>query len=334
MRPTISPRQIIFYALLLLVCAAVGSVYIAGMDWDEPNISLAELMSGTAHKPFVGRVLLPALGLLTSAGLGITPEAAVAAWIYLSLFGSSVALLWLCAAFWPGGPRHEIAALLLPLAAMPLSLAFRHIYDLPTLFLFTLGLAALAHRRWRAFLVIFAVACLNRETTILLSLVFALWYARRLEPPLFWRLLLMQAGIFLLIRLPLLWQFRDNPGRSLSFYLDVHMRVYAERPALALVHLLIAALIALACAHAWRQKPPGLRRAALALVGVLVPLFLVAGFPFEVRVFYEALPLVYLLALPLSRQPTLPSAPLAPAPGPAPAGAGSVAAAPPGSRRA
>lgn len=304
-------RPLIFWAAALLVCVAVGRLYVAGIRWDEPNHSLDELLAGTAHKPFVSRVLMPALVTLTSAALGVDPRLAASVWIVAALLGAVVALRWLCAAFWPLGLAHDLAALAMPLAVPLLSLSFRHIYDLPALFLFTLGLAALAHRRWWAFLIIYAVGCINKETTLFLSLVFALWYARRVEPGLFWRLLLMQAGIYLLIRLPLLWAFRDNPGGTLTLYLGLHLRIYQQVLALALVHALAFVLVTLACAHGWREKPRGLRRAAVGLLAVLIPLFFLFGFPFEVRVFYEVFAPIYLLCLPLARRPPLPSAPLA-----------------------
>ncbi len=301
--------QVVFWLAVATFTAAVCRSYVSNITWDQTRAGLGALMDGTAHRPFAFRVLLPALTKLATLALAIDPISAATVLIYLAMLGTVAGLRWLASAFWAPSLQLDSAGLLVPVALLPLTLRFYYVYDMPTLCLFTWGLAALAHRRWRAFLLIYALGCLSKETTLFLSIVYAVWYARAPDRRSFWKLLLMQGGIFLIIRGMLLWRFRANPGEVVEYHLADHLASYAQLPGFTVGYVLVLAVIAIACARGWHSKPPALRHAALALVATITPLYLLFGFPFELRVFYEAFAPVYLLALPLARRPTLAGAP-------------------------
>lgn len=307
--PTLAgtPYTIIFWVAAIVLSGAIFRFYIDGVEWDEPRLALAELMRGEAHRPFAYRVLVP--GLTKAIGLvlpGLAPTTVASGLIFLALLGFVGALRLLYTAFWAPSARLDLAVILSPVALLPLALTFRHIYDLPTLFLFTLGLALLAHRRWTAFLIVYAVGCLNKETTLFLSLVFAIWCYRSLPARDFWRLLLAQAAIYGLIRAALLWRFRNNPGGVVEFHLLDHLDVYMRLPGFTIGYAIFITIVAGVCLRNWRHKPRPLVQAALALLAVLIPLFALFGFPYEIRVFYEVFAPIYLICLPPSWHPAPP----------------------------
>jgi hypothetical protein len=170
-----------------------------------------------------------------------------------------------------------------------------YIYDFSTLFLFTLGLRLLAAARWTAFLIVYFVACLNKETTILLTLVFVLHYARSsaLPRPRFWKLLSAQLLFFGAVQLGLVWAFRKNRGEAVEFHLlDHNLALFRPIPFAALA--LCLALGVLLALH-WRRKPRFLKD-ALWILAPLVGLTVFLGYLDELRDYYEAFPAVFLLA--------------------------------------
>jgi hypothetical protein len=216
----------------------------------------------------------------------------------LALLGFVGALRLLCRAYWPLTPRLELAVLLAPLALLPLALTFRHVYDLPTLFLFTLGMALLAHRRWNAFLIVYAIGCLNKETTLFLTPIFLLWYRAEWRTPVFQRVLAAQLVLYGVIRAGLMWRFAANPGGIVEFHLWDHIQVYGQLPGFAAFYAGMIACIVLFAVRNGRGKPRRLQGAAGLLMAILTPLFVLFGYPFELRIFYEAFAPIYLLCLP------------------------------------
>lgn len=303
--------EVFFWIAALSTSGAFFSYFSPAIGWNEPRAAFAEMVNGTAHRPFAYRVLIP--GLASALHLlvpGLSLQTAATGLIYLALPGFIAALRLLCSAFWPITRRLEIVILLAPLGLIPLSLSFRHVYDLPLLCLFTLGLALLARRRWRLFIIVYAVGCLNKETTALLTLVYLVWYWRELPRGGFLRLLIVQGLCFALIRGALMWHFRHNPGGVVEFHLWDHLAIYRQLPGFALFYAAMVAGVALLWARNGRRKPTMLRQAAGVLIGVITPLFVLFGFPFEVRIFYEAFAPVYLLCLPPRIFPEATSSPI------------------------
>lgn len=175
-----------------------------------------------------------------------------------------------------------------------------YVYDLPTLFLFTLGLLLMLRRQWRAFLVVYALACLNKETTILLTLVFVIHFLRDawLERARFVRLVLLQLGLFVALKLALSWVFRANPGTFVELHLLDHnldvLKSFLLKPSFAAEAPWLGVL--LLTFYRWSSKPAFLRHALWILVPIVaaMPLWGVLG---ELRVYYEAFPIVALLVV-------------------------------------
>ncbi len=152
----------------------------------------------------------------------------------------------------------------------------------------------MVRQRWRLFLLVFALACLNKETAILLTFIFAIHFLlrERLERGLAGRLLVAQLAVFSLIKVAVTLVFRDNPGSFLEFHLFDH-NFYLLKPYLpssVAVPLAVAVLVF----HKWSEKPAFLKSS----LWILVPLFSVSlffGQLDEGRAFYEVYPIVVLL---------------------------------------
>jgi len=220
--------------------------------------------------------------------------------MYLSLLGFVFALRYFLAGVLRA-PRAfiDIVPLVALLGVRELAVSYIHyVYDLPALFLFTLGLALMARGRWRPFLIVFAAACLNKETTVLLTLVFVIHFLDRekMDRSLFNRLLLFQLAIFFCTKLALLLVFQNNPGSPVEFHLgDRNFALllrFLVNPSLAAEFAWLA--IAALTFYKWSSKPAFLRHAIWILVPllVLIPFF---GQLNEGRVFYEVYPIVVLM---------------------------------------
>jgi len=296
--------------------------------------SFEGMVYGDAYKPYVRRTLLPTTIRLVAAacptGCREPLEKAILrrpvprliaqlGWeqqllleylvalvlIYGCLLGFVFALRDLFAdLFATGGLVRDVAPLAALLLLPFISGEYHHwgeyghyVYDFSTLFLFTLGLRLLAGARWTAFLFVYFVACLNKETTILLTLVFVVHHARAATMPRsrFWRLLALQLGLFAIVQLALAFAFRRNRGEAVEFHLlDHNLALFRPLPMVALSFCLVLGLLV---ALHWRRKPRFLRDALWILAPLLV-LTLLLGYLDELRDYYEAFPVVFLLVFP------------------------------------
>ena len=288
-----------------------------------------DMIYGKAYRPYVTRVLFPAVvrGVVAATPAGVrraieqnplTVRLASSWYVSrelkwrrnylfeylvsfalsaLCLIGFSVVLerLWRCC-FRPAHPFDAAVSLIGLLGLPPCFLYYSYLYDLPTLFLYTLCLWLLAARSWAWYLPAFALSSLSKETSILLAVVFAVNFraCRREDRRLYAALLAAQALIWTATRAAIAWAFRANPGGSLEFHLVNHnlreLSVpYAMAPALAWL------LIAAAVLHRLGDKPR-LLRLAVSMLAPLVGLCLLFGYVDELRDYYEVYAAALLLA--------------------------------------
>lgn len=315
-------------ALTLVVSLIVFSVFIrSGLNAHRPA-RYRDMVYGYAHRPYVTRALVPFVVRLVAIAvplearvhinqtLGETWVVAslfqIARWdttltlefltgtllMYLSLLGFLAALRALFRALFVAPRWFED---LVPLGALLILPSFfwyvNYVYDLPNLFLFTLALAFLARRWWRPYLCVFFFATLNKETSILLTLIF--WLHFRRDPALsraaFHGLLLLQLALFALLRGCLLIMFIQNPGGTVDFQLlDFNLFIHPRHSlGTSAGYLLIALLIG----RRWRQKPRFLRD-ALWILPPLLLLVLLFGYLDEIRALCEVYPIALMLAIP------------------------------------
>lgn len=181
------------------------------------------------------------------------------------------------------------------LSALPAMFEYySYVYDFSNLFLFTLGLYFIKQRKWKQLLVLYLISCFNKETTILLTLVFAIHYygSQEIDKKLYKNLILIQLLIFAIIKLILFVIFIDNPGVFVEFHLLD--RTYLLWNGYTLTTYVIWLVIILVVLSYWQDKPKFLKDA----LWIAVPLILLTfslGVWDEWRDYYEVYPVIMLL---------------------------------------
>ena len=214
--------------------------------------------------------------------------------MFAALMGFGAAMRSFARSVFPGMGR--LAEILSVGAVLTLPLLFSYstfVYDLPVACLFTWGLALMHRRRWAAFLVVYLLACLNKETTILLTLVFVIHFANRarMDRGRFVRLLVAQGVIFAMVLSGLHLAFANRPGNFLKLRLFTHnVEVLTTWSPRVLAWIGLTFLIA----WRWSDKPLFLRHALWVLVPLVI-LALLFGYVDERRDYYEALAVILLM---------------------------------------
>ncbi|MCK9425007.1 MAG: hypothetical protein M0Q21_03090 [Ignavibacteriaceae bacterium] len=175
------------------------------------------------------------------------------------------------------------------------------VYDFPTLFLFTLCLVLMIKQRWKEYLIIFSLATLNKETTVLLIGVYYFYYLYQLKQQdrIFKRVLIAQVIIYVGLRLLLYVVYLNNPGSSIEFHLiDHNLILFTNLLHSADVALVIFSLVVFLFLlfYKWSEKPVFIK------CSLQVPLFLFIltlffGFIDEWRDYYESIPVIILFFL-------------------------------------
>lgn len=317
------PRYRIMQTLLLalIIAASIGIFYFwlifSGVN-TNPLVAFADMMTGKAIRPPVTRVLVPWLtnglahlfppsihegaeGLLSAKGLlpdllrafkvpsGFALEGAINLSIQLiSILGFALALKALIrAAFKLPRMVPELLTLVGLLGLSPM-MFFAYIYDLPNLFLCTLGLYLIAVRKKIAFYVVFILAIFNKETAAVLAVpgILLFW---DIQKPVITKILAgigTQIALALTIRLSLAFAYRGNPGGVMEFHLVDSLGMLRDYPVLGTISILVAAGMIWLVFNGWKRKP------AVAVLGavpglLLLVLWFVGSVAFELREFYE-----------------------------------------------
>ena len=166
-----------------------------------------------------------------------------------------------------------------------------HPYDLTTLLLSSLFYYQVARKQWLGLLAVFFLACLNKETAILDTLVFAVYaFLGGLPRWLAVGWSVAQILIFAAVKFTLTFLFRENPGAVVEYHLfDVNAALFAGwlQHGMLLTNLLAGAAIVITVAHVWRQKPL-LFRSGLVVIPPLACLGLFFGVFDEWRQYTDA----------------------------------------------
>ncbi len=287
----------------------------------------SEMVYGTAWKPFVYRTLLPTSVRLVSEIIPASIHDAVTKkvesnnflmlgleklkWesefiteyliamvlMYLSLLGFVYAFRKLFDEIYtsPLWFKNVISIILLfAIPAMFQPNYSNYVYDFPALFLFTLGLLFLRQRKWNRFLILFLIASFNKETIILLTMIFAIHFYNdnEIKKKFFYQFIAVQFAIFGLIKILLFILFFDNPGGFVEFHLID--RNYLLFNGYSLTTFVVLLIIVLSIFSRWNEKPKFLKDSLWIGVPLLI-LTLLFGFFDELRDYYEVLPVIILL---------------------------------------
>jgi hypothetical protein len=320
--------------LYATVASTISVLFFARLPFHRERLELGAMVYGTAHRPYAYRVLVPGLvraGVVASDAVFARPGGAradnpvarlghrlmhdVAApseslslsheygilfiLTVLCLVGFGLTLRASIRLLYPGYPRFvSDLAPLLGIVVIPL-VFFREsnlVYDPMTLFLVALCVDLIARRSHAAYLVAFAFAALNKETAILLPLLFLLREAGRPARGTL-GLTAVQLALFAAVRLNLQYVMRNRPGGVVEWHLDHNLLSFGE-PGFYVKTLPAILPLVVLVAYGWSRKPGFLRRGLLATAVPLIAATFFMGVLGEIRDYYEAYPLVFLLAVP------------------------------------
>jgi len=289
-------------------------------------VMFGEMIYGKAHKPWAYRALLPFCVRITTSAIPedlrnslnqkmwennrfirfnkrwqwekslITEYIIASIFMYLALGGFFFSLRYLFGSVYEAPTKLLDFTSLFALLALPVMFRYySYIYDFPNLFFFTLCLALMIRNEWLLFLLVYTLSCFNKETTILLTMLFAIYFwccsLPPLKNPLLRKLILIQIGIYFTARLMLFYFFHSNPGMFVGINLLKHNLSMFPYPIGTAVGFL---LIIMAILYKWEEKPLFLK-CGLWMLLPLVLLCLLFGWLDEMRDYYEVYPVVILL---------------------------------------
>jgi hypothetical protein len=313
---TIILNRIILTLLFVTPIFVIGSFIKINTNANDKEF-FEDSIEGSAYKPFAGRVLVPILvrnlSHLVPASVSRqlddwakekierlfphTPEIkfthlliSVFIW-YSSIIGFSFSLLAIIRLFYETSDITALLVTLTSVAGIPVFFRYySYLYDLPQLFLFTFCLYYLARSNWYRYILFFAIATLNKETSVLLIFIYSLHFARFHSRSIYLRLLTIQVAFYLVIRLIINASTINNPGSIVEFHLFHNLLLEPYSVAQFLAFLCIGLLIG----YDWKNKPTFIKD-ALAIAVPMVLLTLLFGYLDEYRDFYELYPIIILL---------------------------------------
>jgi hypothetical protein len=183
------------------------------------------------------------------------------------------------------------------LAGIPILFKYySYIYDFPTLFLFSLGLWLIIKKKWSYFYPVFLLGCINKETTILLSLVFLIYFFKnKMSKTKLLQHISSQFLIFAAVKSILLIAFQNNPGQFVVMGFWMLARNINKVASLYTLPTFVSYLVlSILIIYRWQKKPIFLKQGLY----ILIPLLSFAmffGYIDELRGYYEVYPVVFLL---------------------------------------
>lgn len=305
--------QIIFLIFIYLLY-----IKISRLGFGE-YASLGDLIEGSARRPFVYRVFLPHSASALAKILPIKIQASAfqppflretflrlsekgypeeAFLVLLFIFFSLAGFMYIEKKFLADLGFSKEAQLALPtlllFLSMPFTAHFGYIYDIPQLFLFTTSLWLLYRQKWGWYLFLFLLTTLNKETSILLTLLYIFYFYPRLEKKHFIKILFWQLFIYFVLRSFLLITYRQNPGYIVYLAYLRHIEQYKTQPILLMITIFFFASIYALIRKNWKAKSPFLKTATIIPL-LMILLFFIGGMPMEFRVFLETIPIVGVL---------------------------------------
>lgn len=291
----------------------------------EDRVSLTRYLDGTASRPFAYRALTPILIRFTQNTLNIpglahflpdiaqqkiayicskaTADPAPSCDSVVSYFVVSAGyfFVFLLSIFFI---TQRLFGRSLAISAGAILLAFwitnaiillrlSHIYDFGVLMFGTLLLICLEYRTNVLFCMVLALACLNKESSIIYSLAFVFVNMNRMSLPKLATYFAGQLLAFAVIYGCLNIYFGHNEGAGLEFWLWSQISLLTEKLSLPDVLLLVTAAIVVF--YRFPEKNQTLRMSSIVIIPWFL-LFMVGGVPRELRVMFEILPLLLLMA--------------------------------------
>lgn len=220
--------------------------------------------------------------------------------IFLLFFGFSLVLKSIAKHFYRDEPFLQHISFFAGMLIIPLCFNYGHfVYDAGTLCLFALGVLLVIKERVLLMLLFFPLLVLNKETSVLLILIFIAFQYKKMPVVKMTVISSIMGIVWLVIRAYILKIYANNPGSVAEFHLfDHNLVLFYSKPGVALYFLVAVAVIGSLIFSDWKSKNPFLRKGFLIILLPLFTLSLFFGYMDELRQFYEAAPFAALLMAP------------------------------------
>lgn len=231
------------------------------------------------QKPFVFRALIPLLG---DSPIGIL--------VVTALFGIGLGLAMIYAykRYWVQSLRNDISLIISFSLVTLIITRYSNYYDFASAFFMLVMLLLWMEKKTLIFLLVFALASLNRETAILIVPVLFLF--RRSNA------LWVSILLFALIRFTLADVYADAGGQAMYVQvaknISIHLKYWYVSIILLSFSLYLAVIVF--------RKALTIRPEIFLYITIITPslfaIYIVFGYAFEIRVFAEVLPMLFMSA--------------------------------------
>ncbi len=288
---TNSISNILYVSGLLITTAFIFGLYLLFASYNHfPEIE--PIINGTGTRPFVYRVLPSLFVRFLSTTLQVSYDASAIIMMYVCLLAFAVTMNYLCMFFLPK-QNHKIAVYFSLIGILPFLIYQRHIYDFPILFLTTLALYLLVSKNFKLYILIFALASLTKETSLFLILFFILHF-RNLDKKFLFTWAGLQIVIYAIIRLTIMFIFRHNPGAGIEFHFTEHISTYIQHPWRTAILFSVIIFYIVSAFSLQGNNKEFIKDVLFAMGFPLLILYFISGIPFEVRLFIEIYPILFL----------------------------------------
>jgi len=251
-------------------------------------------------KPFVYRALVPLLASWIHF-MGVPVGLSTVIVMTLSGMGLYLSLRELYFSLYREGKYSELYLVLTVCGGMLLFESYRKPYDLMTAWLFTWCFLLILKRNDLGYLVVFILACINRETAFLLILVYMVSRLVELEFVKSLWIVACQIFIYLDIALMIRLIFRDLPSVvDKKFEIDWtrNFIAFLHNPYLFLFHVGIVLLVLWRIHKVWKFRPLLPKIVLFIFAPILTFAYVFGCQPFEIRMYWELYPAMGLLMIP------------------------------------
>lgn len=261
--------------------------------WQQPiNKSVKEWMRDP--KTLETRRLLPWIGPTFNKKTSY-PRIVTTLIIYAMLWGYIIMLFKLAKELMPDDTALRWFAPIFGLLAISaFSRPWQYIYDIPVLYLSASCYYFIIRKQYKAYILFFVLACLNRETAIFIFIFFTLWAYKQYNTLAFVSLWVTQCVVFISIKSVLALIYYKNPG----WFLEENLFFVLNKDILgkANFHKMInLGMLFFLLTYRWKMKPAFLKT-GLWLLPAVYTAYVFHGNPGEYRVFFDVLPVLVLLA--------------------------------------
>lgn len=324
-------KRIVHFILLLVASIYVFVLFVkpspahTGFNADR-RVTFEDMIDGRAYRPFVYRTLMPSvvrvISLMTPKSIKAkctsTAEKDIFPRECFYLFGwqsryafqyyvASLLMLICFVGFAHFGARLTLHVCTLPdnvlgetlvgtalLMGLPeLFMYSSQLYDPPQLLLFTLSLYFIAKSKLWPFLISFAIGCVNKETTVVLVLVYALFEEKSFRSRRYVAAVIGMSVWFVLVKAFLTYTYRQNPGVFFELHLFSHdLHISNNIQFMTSVTPLALMLLGLSL-YRWKDLPRFYRLSFISTAPILFSFSVFFGNLSEWRDFYEVYPIAF-----------------------------------------